>query len=624
MIKKKQFGYGRLSLRWIFGLAFGALVGISILLVLYLAVMANKENTFSLLNDKAVLITRSLEREIRGHLDPAESVVKALKRMFDDAELSLDDPAGTEIALKAAVFANDAINVLMVTQVTGQQFGIYTSGDGKLWPFEKEPVSASASIEVFPTIHAQSPPVWGPLVSAEGQIFANVTVPLVRDGRLAAYLTAAVSMQALGELVKSLDDGNDATVFIIAGEDEIVAHSDVEELQSGGKVSAQLPASLEDVSDPVLLQMMQTATMPGFARAQKLGVSVRQVSLGSASSEFLVMTIKLHGYGPETWMVGEYFKATSVSREVHRLRGSAIAGGIAAGLAVLLAVWLSHRAARPLRAVAARARVVAELNFDAVKPLPRSRVRELDQVSLAFNAMVIGLKAMNTYVPRSLFNKLLRLGGADAATAREAELTMIFTDIVGFTSLSEHMSASQTAKVLNDHFAILVEAVEKEGGTVDKFVGDGMLAFWGAPDERLDHAQAAVRASQAIARAVRAANERSSDEYPFIRLRVGVHTGQAVVGNVGALDRWNYTVVGDAVNVSERLQSLGREISPDDEVVILASDTTVRKLSLHVKREKIGTHNLRGRRESVIVWRIREEETQADCADGQRNGVEVA
>ena len=169
------------------------------------------------------------------------------------------------------------------------------------------------------------------------------------------------------------------------------------------------------------------------------------------------------------------------------------------------------------------------------------------------------------------------------------------------------LTAAQTADILNEHFALLVAAVEREGGTVDKFIGDGMLAFWGAPDERADHALAAARACLGIAAALREGNTRArGNGGKMVRMRIGLHTGRVVVGNVGALDRWNYTVVGDAVNLCERLQSFGRDVAPQDEMVILASDTAVSRIQAQSggmiaagAARKVGTHRLRGRSEVI-------------------------
>lgn len=594
-----------ISMTLLVGAAFGTLLAVSMLLVLSLAVTANVRNTFSLLNDKAILATNALERRVRGHLALAQDAVEALKTQFDDRSHDLSAFDELRPIMLAAVHANPSIDVLVVSGPNGdEEFGIFRAASGTLWPFRRREVPDAARRYALPRVAAGSPPTWGPLLPADDTLYANVTVPLVTGGALSGYLTAAISIEEIARSVRQLDDGPFATVFIIANGDEVIAHSDLDRLPLVDGRVPRLPASIAELGDPALMRLRDSPPLDNFQQASAAGVTVRDLETEGDGPDYLAMTKTLAGYGPGLWTVGQYYEASSVTREVRRLIGSAAVGLVSILIAVVLSILLVRRAARPLKEIADRADHIAALEFDRVAPLPRSRINELDQVYRAFNAMVDGLKAMNPYVPRSLFRKLMRLGVDTAAEAQERDLTLIFTDIVGFTSLSEHLSAADTARMLNDHFALLVEAVEAEGGTVDKFVGDGMLAFWGAPDTRPDHAEAAVRASLAIATAVRRANARAeADGGHPVRVRIGLHTGRVVVGNVGARDRWNYTVVGDAVNLCERLQALGRDIAPDSDVVILASDAAMARLA-DVPARAEGTHVLRGRQSAVSVWRL--------------------
>ncbi|WP_067341307.1 adenylate/guanylate cyclase domain-containing protein [Stappia indica] len=599
------------SITWVVGTAFGLLIGVSMLLVLGLAVSANMQNTFSLLNDKAVLTTNSLERRLRDHLDLASQAVVQLKTVFDERELGdrLEDLRGELIA---AVHANPSLDALVVNDAAGDGFGIYRSPTGKLWPFRRQQIPEEARLYALPQMTANSPATWGPLVTSGGMLYANVTVPLVRGGTLIGYLTAAVSIDELGRTVRQLDEGEHSTVFIIANGNEVIAHSDIEDFAAPGGEVPRLPVTIEQLGDRALARLATSKPMENFQQASAAGVEVRDLDNDDGGPDYLSMTKVIAGYGPGVWTVGQYYVASSISREVQRLFGSAIVGLLSILLAIGLSVLLVRRATRPLAEISRQARFVGELDFDKVEHLPRNMVREIDQVFQAFNAMVSGLRAMNTYVPRSLFRKLMRLGVDKAAVASERDLTFIFTDIVGFTSMSENLTAAQTADILNEHFALLVAAVEREGGTVDKFIGDGMLAFWGAPDERADHALAAARACLGIAAALREGNAQAlANGGKMVRMRIGLHTGRVVVGNVGALDRWNYTVVGDAVNLCERLQSFGRDVAPQDEMVILASDTAVSRIQAQSggmiaagAARKVGTHRLRGRSEAIAVWRL--------------------
>lgn len=611
----RRYGRGRLrgvSLTVLVGFAFGLLLLVSMSLVLGFAVMANARNTFSLLNDKAVLTTNALERQVRTHLDLARSAVVHLKTMLDNRPVGVAEAERLRPILLAAMNANPAIDVLVVTDLNREEYGVYRAAGGDLWPFQRNRVPEVAERYILPELTATSPATWGPLLESDGVAYANVTVPVTRGDELIGYLTAAVSMTELGRTVAAFDDGAAATVFILSG-GEVIAHSDLDALPAVNGVTPRLPARLADLADPVLLRLAEGTRMEGFDRAGANGVEVREILGEDEGADYFSMTKVIAGYGPGVWTVGQYYLGSSISQEVRRLVGSASVGLASILVALVLAILLARRTARPLAEIASRARFVGALDFDRVEPLPRSRVLELDRVYQSFNAMVIGLKAMNMYVPRSLFNKLMRLG-VDQADASERDLTLVFTDIVGFTSVSENLGAAGTADLLNAHFALLVAAVEAEGGTVDKFMGDGMLAFWGAPDARVDHAPAALRACLRMAEAVRRANAeaRRAGGRP-LRMRIGIHSGRVVVGNVGALDRWNYTVVGDPVNLCERLQSLGREVDGGAETVLLASADTLAGVSYRGRPaldvaaglgEPIGTQQLRGRAGPVAVWRI--------------------
>ena len=192
-----------------------------------------------------------------------------------------------------------------------------------------------------------------------------------------------------------------------------------------------------------------------------------------------------------------------------------------------------------------------------------------------------------------------------AAESRERELTVLFTDIVGFTAMSERLSAREVADFLNEHFTLLARCVEAEEGTIDKYIGDSLMAFWGAPDVQEDHARRACRAARAIARAMEADNAaRAAAGQASVRIRVGIHSGPAVVGNIGAPGRINYTIVGDTVNISQRLESLGRDFDRGEAVTVLIGGATARAVEGDFALESVGSCAVKGREEKVPAFRL--------------------
>ncbi|HTR86613.1 MAG TPA: adenylate/guanylate cyclase domain-containing protein, partial [Reyranella sp.] len=204
------------------------------------------------------------------------------------------------------------------------------------------------------------------------------------------------------------------------------------------------------------------------------------------------------------------------------------------------------------------------------------RLREIDDAGRSLDKARGALKWFGAYVPHRLVFRLMELG-EDAVRSRRRVLTVMFTDIVEFTPQAEHLHERDTAALLNHHFALLGACIEHEHGIIDKYIGDSVMAIWGPASGSSDHAADAIRAALAITRVIHEDNDqrRARGEAP-IRLRIGVHSGVAIVGNIGAPGRVNFTVVGDTVNVAQRFEQLGKEfLKPDEDVVVLVSGDTL-------------------------------------------------
>jgi class 3 adenylate cyclase len=154
---------------------------------------------------------------------------------------------------------------------------------------------------------------------------------------------------------------------------------------------------------------------------------------------------------------------------------------------------------------------------------------------------------------------------------------------------------------------MLAECIEAEEGTIDKYIGDAVMAFWGAPDRSDDHAARAVRAARAIAETLSADNARRARKgLKPVRVRIGIHSGPVLVGNIGAPERVNYTIVGDTVNDAQRLEALGHQLDAGTDVTVLLSGETMRLAGLRPEEaEHVGTHPLAGVSHAVAVYRLR-------------------
>ncbi len=240
-----------------------------------------------------------------------------------------------------------------------------------------------------------------------------------------------------------------------------------------------------------------------------------------------------------------------------------------------------------------------------VPPTSRDEVGELTR---AFNEMGDSLEqkhkiqqAFGRYVDDYVLNQLLENDTDEKQVGIEREVTILFVDIRQFTRLSEGMKANDVVGLLNECFQLISDLILEAEGTIDKFIGDSVMAYFGAPLPQADHALRAVTAAIEIARAVERRNAQlaaAADGGVPISIGIGIHTGIVVVGNIGSDRRSDFTAVGDAVNVAHRLEKLAR---PGE---ILVSEAVQRQARGAARLRFEGERQLSGREEPVHVYSV--------------------
>jgi adenylate cyclase len=234
----------------------------------------------------------------------------------------------------------------------------------------------------------------------------------------------------------------------------------------------------------------------------------------------------------------------------------------ALAIATIVALWLARSVSRPVLTLAEYTRHVAA--GDYTRRLSVERADELGQLASAFNAMSVGLAErdrvrdlLDKNVSPEVAAQLLRDGAA--LGGEERAVTILFADLRGFTTLSEKLAPRDLLALLNRYLDRMSGAIEAHGGVIDKFIGDAIMALFGAPVTQGDPADRALAAALAMERALADLNrEFESEGRPPLAIGIGVNTARVVAGNIGSHRRLNYSVIGDGVNVAARLQSLTR------------------------------------------------------------------
>jgi adenylate cyclase len=202
------------------------------------------------------------------------------------------------------------------------------------------------------------------------------------------------------------------------------------------------------------------------------------------------------------------------------------------------------------------------------------------------------------YVSPELCEEILKNPGVLALGGRRQQVTVLFADIRNFTSLSESMAPEAVVEVLNSYFTEMVDQVFKYQGTLDKFVGDALMAVFGVPLPIPQAATQAVKCALAMQRHLK--QMQAAGLTPIQGMRIGINTGDAIVGNIGSTKRMDFTVVGDVVNVAARLQELAKELEADT----LISEATFRELEGRFQAIPEPATVLRGRKEPTPIYRL--------------------
>lgn len=381
-------------------------------------------------------------------------------------------------------------------------------------------------------------------------VFANsatLGVSLVRASRITPGTVIAfdATLADLDKLLKRVRTSPDMELVAFLRSGLLLAHADGAMLRPDDPP----PPRLDQTGSPVRAALLRISETTPAGHLQDLVVD---------GERYLAQVAPAIDALPEV-LIGIAYPYERVLGPAGIARRDGLIVSIAALTLSLIGVLMAaRRIARPLTMLTARMRRIMALKLQGVPP-PQSSIREINELSTAMGTMEVALGTFVRYVPRQIVQGIVNRRLSPELGGRRQPVTVLFTDVTAFSTMAETLTPEDVLARTSRYFGVLGRALIAGGATIDKYIGDSIMAFWNAPSEQPNHVAMACRAVLAAAERIDALNaDLIAEGAEPMLTRFGLHTGEALVGNVGSADRMNYTVLGHTVNIAARLEGLNK------------------------------------------------------------------
>ncbi len=432
-----------------------------------------------------------------------------------------------------------------------------------------------------------------PIINPDtGYPIISMAYPIRVDGKFGGAASANITLKELSKFLDAHKASPNSVTLIVDHLDNIIAYPVMAKSvrHSGSKVE------LAKVSELDVPQVVKAVHLD-----KTLGVDRFNFELGSDGKEYVALFSKIPGKFFKKW---EVIVVTPVDDFVGALKQTnrKLIWLMAALVVVESAMIyvMAKKISRPIEIVSGAIERIRSLSFGQ-KPFPDSRVREIDQLQRATVLLDNALRSFSVFVPVGLVRRLIESGKPLAPAVESRFMTIFFSDLESFTKIAEQLSPQELSEQTSHYFETVTVAVTEEQGTIDKFIGDSVMAFWGAPAALDDHVyRACLAALKASYRMKRLNAEWANEGRTPMPMRIGVHCADVVVGNVGSPQRLSYTVMGDGVNVASRIEGLNKQFGTS----ICISDSVYERVAGRVVARALGHVPVKGRETEIMVYEL--------------------
>ena len=266
-------------------------------------------------------------------------------------------------------------------------------------------------------------------------------------------------------------------------------------------------------------------------------------------------------------------------------------------LATILIYWASGKIARPINQLAGEVKKINDFNFSEVVPV-HSNIYEVSLLSSSIQTMRRAFASFTKYVPKEIVKKLVKEGQEIAIGGERRTMTILFSDIENFTTVTESLSVEQITTTLTEYFEVFTKIIIANDGNIDKYIGDSVMAIWNAPNFVPNHAEKACEACLSFLAYIKD----STQTNPFLKghTRFGINTGEVIVGNIGTTERISYTAIGTPVNTAARFQNLNKNYH----VSIIIGEAVRESLSARFITRPLDLLAVKGRNQPIQIFEL--------------------
>lgn len=409
-------------------------------------------------------------------------------------------------------------------------------------------------------------------------------------GSFVGVVGADITMADLSNLLLESKIGKNGVAFVVSHKGELIAHQDIHQVvvPDGDDVKTAL---IDEVADTRLAEAFR------YFRNEK---ETRFIFHHEGIDYVSTFTPFPKEFGKE-WYVGIIVPLDEFTGGVNKTqRETFLISLIFLLISAIMVIFLSKKFSQPIVKLAQEANNLKNFKLDEKFEI-KSNTYEIQLMVDAITSMKKMLRAFSKFVPKDLVIKLMQKGMDVKIGGRSRELTIMFTDIQGFTTVSENYPSEKLMTHLSEYFSELSRIIMDHHGTIDKYIGDSIMAFWGAPITDRHQALNACRSALLMQKRLKELNRKwTSEGKPKLFTRIGIHTGSAVVGNMGSSDRMNYTIIGDSVNLASRLEHVNKDYG----TYISISEDTYLKVADYCLVVPTDIIRVRGRQKPVKLYEL--------------------